>query len=338
MIQLDGSQGEGGGQILRTALALSLCTEQPFRISNIRAGRQKPGLLRQHLTAVKAAQQISNATVSGAELGSRELTFTPEVVQPGTYQFAVGTAGSATLVFQTVLPALLTAGSSSTLICQGGTHNPFAPPFDFLERCFAPQVQRMGVGLKFQLRIPGFFPAGGGEFHARIGPTPKLMPISILEKGALQSKRALIYLANLPQNIAEREITILQKGLSWPEEDFQIRHFPDAPGPGNVVVIEEICEFVSEITTGFGEKGISAEQVAQDTVEAHRRYQASGAVVGDYLADQLLIPFALAGGGEFTTGHPTSHAVTNAQTIERFLDRKINFSEETGNRWRWTIR
>jgi RNA 3'-terminal phosphate cyclase (ATP) len=337
MIQLDGSQGEGGGQILRTALALSLCTEQPFRISNIRAGRQKPGLLRQHLTAVKAAEQISNATVSGSELGSRELTFKPQVVQPGKYQFAVGTAGSATLVFQTVLPALLTAGASSTLICQGGTHNPFAPPFDFLERCFAPQLQRMGVAFKFQLRIPGFFPAGGGEFHARVEPTPKLIPISILEKGALQDKRVSIYLANLPQNIADREIAILQKQLSWPEENFVVRNFPDAPGPGNVVLIEERYEHVTEITTGFGEKGVSAEQVAQDTVTGHRRYQTSSAVVGDYLSDQLLIPFALAGNGEFITAKPSSHAVTNAQTIAKFIDRKIDFHEETGKTWRCVI-
>jgi RNA 3'-terminal phosphate cyclase (ATP) len=337
VIQLDGSQGEGGGQILRTALALSLCTEQPFRISNIRAGRQKPGLLRQHLTAVKAAEQISNATVLGAELGSRELTFKPQVVQPGKYQFAVGTAGSATLVFQTVLPALLTAGSSSTLICQGGTHNPFAPPFDFLSRCFAPQLHRMGVGLTFQFRIPGFFPAGGGEFQARIEPVAKLEPFSLLEKGELRHKRAFIYLANLPTSIADREIAVLRKQLSWPEEDFEVRQFPDAPGPGNVILIEESYEHVTEITTGFGEKGVSAEQVAQDTIEALRRYQASGAIVGEYLADQLLIPFALAGYGEFITAKPSSHAVTNAQTIAKFLDRKISFREDTEKTWRCVI-
>lgn len=338
MIQLDGSQGEGGGQILRTALALSLCTEQPFRISNIRAGRQKPGLLRQHLTAVKAAQQISNATVSGAELGSRELEFAPGHIQPGKYQFAVGTAGSTTLVFQTVLPALLTAGAESILTCQGGTHNPFAPPFDFLDRCFAPQIRKMGVILDMDLITPGFFPAGGGEFRAFIKPCAKLQPISLLESGKLKDHRITILVANLPGNIADRELAALKERFSWADKSYNTTtNFPNAPGPGNVVMLEEIHEHVTEIATGFGEKGVTAENVVRRVSEEFRKHQASGAVVGDYLADQLLIPFSLAGGGEFITGHPTSHTVTNAQTISKFLDRKINFREEVGKTWRCVI-
>ncbi|HWH70147.1 MAG TPA: RNA 3'-terminal phosphate cyclase, partial [Candidatus Sulfotelmatobacter sp.] len=156
MIIIDGSQGEGGGQILRTALALSLVTGQPFRLERVRAGRQKPGLLRQHLTAVEAAKTIGCAEVVGAALGAQTLEFRPGPVTPGNYRFAVGTAGSATLVLQTVLPPLLIASGTSTLTLEGGTHNPFAPPFDFLARCFAPLLERMGPRLELELRQPGF--------------------------------------------------------------------------------------------------------------------------------------------------------------------------------------
>jgi RNA 3'-terminal phosphate cyclase (ATP) len=336
MIQLDGSQGEGGGQILRTALALSLCTEQPFRISNIRAGRQKPGLLRQHLTAVKAAEEISDATLSGAEMGSRELTFQPGKVAPGNYDFAVGTAGSATLVFQTVLPALLVGGKETTLRCRGGTHNPFAPPFDFLDRCFAPQVRKMGAGLELELVTPGFYPSGGGEFSARITPAKKLKRLSLLEAGPLKRHRIHIYLAHLAEEIGRRERALLIKHFP-PDEILLHTDFPLTPGPGNAIVLEREHEHVTEIITSFGEKGVAVETVVSHLIEAHRTYLTSGAVVGDYLADQLLIPFALAGSGEFITGNPTSHAVTNAQTISKFLDRKINFREETEKTWRCVI-
>src|SRR5262245_60443308 len=171
---IDGSQGEGGGQILRTALALSLVTGAPFRVEKIRAGRQKPGLLRQHLTAVTAAVEIGGAAVEGATLGSRELSFRPGSVRPGAYRFAVGTAGSAALVLQTVLPALLTATGPSTVVVEGGTHNPHAPPFDFLALAFLPLLARMGARAQATLDRPGFYPAGGGQLTVEITPAPAL--------------------------------------------------------------------------------------------------------------------------------------------------------------------
>ena len=169
MIEIDGSQGEGGGQILRTALALALVTGKPFRITNIRAGRKKPGLLRQHLTAIQAAMAVGGAAAEGATIGSRDLVFHPGAITPGTYRFAVGTAGSTTLVLQTILPALLCAGGESMLTLEGGTHNPFAPPFDFLQTTFLPQVNRLGPKVEAVLERPGFYPAGGGRF--RVSPT-----------------------------------------------------------------------------------------------------------------------------------------------------------------------
>src|SRR5512139_1323749 len=151
MIVIDGSRGEGGGQVLRSSLALSLVTGQPFRIEKIRAGRRKPGLMRQHLTAVNAAADIGCATVEGAHIGSQALAFYPRTVKPGRYHFAVGTAGSCTLVLQTVLPALLTAGFPSELVLEGGTHNPYAPPFDFLEQAFLPLMRKLGPGVSASL-------------------------------------------------------------------------------------------------------------------------------------------------------------------------------------------
>src|SRR6266496_1045455 len=202
MIAIDGSEGEGGGQILRAALALSLVTGQAFRMERIRAKRQKPGLLRQHLTAVEAARTVGCAEVSGAAMNSQTLEFRPVAVTPGNYRFAVGTAGSATLVLQTILPPLLAANGTSTLTLEGGTHNPFAPPFDFLAHCFVPLIRRMGPTIELELRRPGFFPAGGGKFLARIEPAKKLSRLVLLDRGAIRGQRARVWLSKLSPDVA----------------------------------------------------------------------------------------------------------------------------------------
>ena len=166
MIRIDGSFGEGGGQILRTSLSLSLATGKAFRIEKVRAGRERPGLLRQHLTAVLAAAEVGGAEVQGATLGSTELTFSPGAIRAGEYRFSVGTAGSGTLVFQTILPALMLAAKPSRIVIEGGTHNIAAPPFDFLARTFVPLLERMGPKVQLQFERYGFYPAGGGRFCA----------------------------------------------------------------------------------------------------------------------------------------------------------------------------
>jgi RNA 3'-terminal phosphate cyclase (ATP) len=211
MLTIDGSSGEGGGQILRTALALSTVTGKPFRIEKIRAGRPKPGLLRQHLTAVKAAAKVSGATVTGAELSSGSVTFSPGPVTAGEFAFAVGTAGSATLVLQTVLPALLMASAPSRLILEGGTHNPMAPPFDFLVKSFLPLINRMGPTVTAELERPGFHPAGGGRFNVCISPAPRLLPLEMLERGSIRNIRTRAVVANLPRSIAEREAKLVAR-------------------------------------------------------------------------------------------------------------------------------
>ena len=252
MLTIDGSEGEGGGQILRTSLALSLVTGQPFRMDRIRAKRQKPGLLRQHLTAVEAAKTVGCAEVVGAAMNSQTLEFRSAVVTPGNYRFAVGTAGSATLVLQTVLPSLLTASSTSTLTLEGGTHNPLAPPFDFLARSFMPLIQRMGPSVELELRRPGFFPAGGGRFHARIEPVKKLSRLVLLDRGAIRGQRARVWLSKLSPDVAERELAVVRKELRWRPEECGIENVAHPKGPGNALVLEIETEHVTEVFTGFG--------------------------------------------------------------------------------------
>jgi RNA 3'-terminal phosphate cyclase (ATP) len=254
VLTIDGSQGEGGGQILRTALALSLVTGTPFTIEKIRAGRRKPGLLRQHLTAVNAAVAVGGSDVDGVTLGSQTLVFRPRAVKPGAYRFAIGTAGSTGLVIQTVLPALVTASGPSTLTLEGGTHNPAAPPFDFLARAFLPLVQRMGPRVAAVLDCPGFYPAGGGRCVVRITPSARLEPLTLLERGAIKQRRARALVAHLPRQIADRELAVVRSRLGWNEDELEaVVVDGDTPGPGNVLLLEVESEHLTEIFCGFGE-------------------------------------------------------------------------------------
>lgn len=320
MISIDGSQGEGGGQVLRSSLALSLVTARPFRIQNIRAHRRRPGLMRQHLTAVNAAAKVGQAKVTGATLHSQELTFVPGQVRPGEFHFAVGTAGSATLVLQTVLPALLRATGASALRLEGGTHNPWAPPFDFLAQSFLPIVSRMGPAIQADLVRPGFYPAGGGELHVNIEPARALGPIELLERGPVLRTRATAKVARLPQTIAERELQRIASRLNLSPDDLVAENVTDSRGPGNVVTIQVQCQHVTEVFTGFGQRGVPAEAVADQAIEPAQRYLSAGVPIGEHLADQLLIPFALTGGGAFRTVALSHHARTNIQVIKHFLD------------------
>ncbi|MGH9754243.1 MAG: RNA 3'-terminal phosphate cyclase [Blastocatellia bacterium] len=336
MILIDGSFGEGGGQILRTALGLSLVTGQPFRIEKVRAGRKNPGLLRQHLTAVKAATKIGQAEVTGANLGSTQLTFTPGRVAHGDYQFAVGTAGSATLVLQTVLPALLTSDDQDQLThltLEGGTHNPFAPPFDFLAKAFLPLLERMGARIEARLERYGFYPAGGGRVEITIKPTKRLDPIELNERGKILNRRATALVAHLPRNIAERELGVVHRKLSWPQKWLKAESTTNSPGPGNIVTLEIESENIAEIFTGFGERGVAAEAVADQAVIAARRYLASDVAVGEHLADQLLPPMAMVRGGSFTTVPPSRHTTTNIEIIRKFLDVEIVAEQMTNRSW-----
>jgi len=324
LIRIDGSAGEGGGQILRTSLSLSLVTGKPFRIDNIRAGREKPGLLRQHLTAVLAAAEVGGAQVEGATLGSTALTFLPGKVRPGEYRFAVGTAGSGTLVFQTVLPALMLASGPSKVSIEGGTHNHAAPPYHFLARAFLPLLERMGPKIQMQFDRYGFYPAGGGRFCAEIQPAALLTPLHLGERGETTSRRVIGIVANLPRHIAQREVETAAGMLNWAVESHAIETTRDSTGPGNVAMVEIKSVVpgggeVTEIFTAFGQLGVSAEKVGADVAREGREYLVSSAIAGEHLTDQLLLPMALARGGSFTAVKMNSHAHTNIEVISKFL-------------------
>jgi RNA 3'-terminal phosphate cyclase (ATP) len=290
--------------------------------------------MRQHLTAVRAAARVSNARVDGADIGSTALTFHPGPVVPGEYHFAIGTAGSATLVAQTVLPALLTASGPSRLELEGGTHNPFAPPFDFLERVFLPVVRRMGPHVSASIARYGFFPAGGGSITLEIAPAP-LAPIEIIERGEIVHRRATVLLSALPRHIAERELEVALRLTGWGREESEIREV-DSPGPGNAVLLEVASGSAAELVTSLGEVGLRAEAVAERAVKELRRYLAADVPVGEHLADQLLLPLALAGGGSFVTLPLSRHATTQLELIPRFLD--VRFAVEDLGEKRVSVR
>lgn len=321
MIELDGSQGEGGGQILRTALSLSMITGTPFRIERIRAGRGKPGLLRQHLTAVNAAAAICGAHVEGAVLASQALSFAPGPIRGGEYRFAIGSAGSCTLVLQTVLPALWFADAPSMVWVSGGTHNGAAPPADFLARVWLPLLARMGLAMELEVLRHGFYPAGGGELRVSVAPTAGLQPLDLLDRGELQAVRATAIVAGVAAEVAKRELAVLAEVLTPALGEFEqnLRGLPSREGPGNALLLELAYAGLTELFTAFGEKGVAAELVATRLAQEVLAYHASTAAVGEYLADQLVLPLALAGRGSFTVSHVSQHLQTNIAVIEKFL-------------------
>lgn len=328
MIELDGSAGEGGGQILRTALVLAMITGQPFRITRIRANRPKPGLMRQHLVAVQAAARISGATVSHAELGSEQLSLEPGDIVAGDYEFAIGSAGSCTLVLQTLVLALLYAGAPSTVRVTSGTHNDMAPPVQFLQRAYRPLLEAMGARVDFSLERYGFYPAGSGAVVARIEPCKGLHPITLLERGARRAGYAEAFTAGIPPSVGQRELACIGTKMGWSEVQLSAHVLPGDQGPGNAVLITLEHEHVTEVFAGFGAKMLRAEVVAGQALKEARDYIGSGAAVGEHLANQLMLPLALAGGGSFTASTVSRHALTNADVIARFLPVEIGFEHE----------
>lgn len=333
LLHIDGSHGEGGGQVLRTSLALSLITQTPIRIENIRAKRSKPGLMRQHLTAVRAAAKIGNAQLEGDAVNSQTLTFIPGEVSGGDYQFSIGTAGSTLLVLQTILPPLMLADAASTVEIEGGTHNGMAPSFDYIQRVFLPLLKRMGAEADLKLERAGFYPAGGGRIRATIPAGGELQPIEILERGEMLGHRAYAALCQLPDEIAHRELSALADHLDLESSERHIVYYNDAHGVGNVLSVECRCEQITELFVAFGEKGLAAEDVAKKALKEVQRYWKSNAPVGDYLADQLLLPMALAGGGSFRATSLSQHFRTNQHIIQKFLDVQITTTREDRLCW-----
>lgn len=326
MLTIDGSAGEGGGQILRSSLTLSMLTGQPFRLVNIRAGRRKPGLKRQHLTCVEAAQAISGAKVEGATLHSSELVFEPGAVSSGEYAFDVGTAGSVALVLQTIaMPLALAEGPSSVRI-GGGTHARWAPPIPFVLEAWLPWVRRIGVQMDLKVTRAGFFPAGGGEVVATFKGASALHEYHSTYESTDLEIEAHAIVANLPEGIARRELSAVETGvpLAMTLHAGTVR----SPGPGNACWLiawpdkssegEDNRDASANVFSAIGEKNTPAEEVAGKVTEQFMEWYAAGVCVDEYLADQLLLPMALAGGGSFTTTEPSLHSWTNISVIAAF--------------------
>ena len=328
MLEIDGSQGEGGGQVLRTSLALSIVTGKPFRLFKIRAGRKSPGLKKQHLACVRAAKQISNAEVVGDELNSTDLTFSPQGIHAGQYRFSIGSAGSAALVYQTVLPPLLHADGPSFVMIEGGTHAAWAPPFDFLQHSFIPMMERMGASVTLSAERLGFYPAGGGLLHARIHPWVDRQPFELLELMS-SSLSATAYISNLPRHIAERALRKVKQAFVLDDDLLNVADV-SSPGPGNALCIYSHSNQVTEVATAFGKRGKKSEDVAREAIKEMLSYLDSGAPVGEYLADQLIVPMALGAGGTFRTAEPSLHTRTNIETVRQFLDVEITCKETEG--------
>jgi len=326
LIQLDG--GGGGGQMLRTALSLAMVTGQAFWMTNIRGQRRKPGLMRQHLTCVRAACEISGGTADGAEIGSTELVFRGGEVRGGSYQFAIGTAGSTSLLLQTLLPALWSAKEPSTLRLEGGTHNPLAPPADFIKRVFLPAMEKLGARAELRLVQAGFAPVGGGVIECEVQPCEKLGQIEWMERGELREKSIRVPVRDLSLSIAGR---VLDAALAaYPCEDAKVVALPEGPGRGVACFVEAGFDHGYELCATFGEHGTSSEKVGRRAAKMMNDFIGNGAAVGRHLADQLLLPMALAGGGRFTTMPPDRHVVTNIAVIEKFLPVKISGEKGDG--------
>lgn len=350
LLKIDGSTGEGGGQIIRTALSLSMLTGTPIEIINIRAGRAKPGLMRQHLVCVQASQEISDAVVTGAYLGSTTFSFTPHTIESGNYTFDIGSAGSTSLVLQTLLPALLFANVDahlkSTVTIKGGTHNPLAPTTDFLTQAFVSALAKLGMQVEIELQQAGFAPIGGGSIKATIAPflrRANKLPFKLTERGELVNITLVASVLNLEYDICKRELASAQASLVESGIDKTLittrSNKVSGIGEGNTCyaqVTHNVGEPHThetlaqnqhqEMFTLLGEKRSSAENMGSRLAGLVKRYLFNtDALIDEYLTDQLLLPLALSGGGEFSARLISGHAETQAWLIEQFLPVEIKF-------------
>lgn len=330
MIVIDGSYGEGGGQVLRTSLSLSALLGRPVRIENIRARRPKPGLAAQHLTGVRAVARICQAQVEGAELGSQTLTFVPGTSpQAGNYTFDVaearvgGSAGATSLVFQTVFLPLALAGDHSHLTIRGGTHVAWSPPFHYLEYVYLPTLTHLGLEAEVAVEKWGWYPVGGGEMQATIRNqiAAPLRSVDLTERGELKRLYGFSATSNLPAHIARRQKQAVERALSKSGFSPHIEII-DAPSPGQGTAVFLVAEFERTMAafTSYGARGKRAEKVAQEAAQAFLAYQRSGAALDKHLADQLILPAALMTAKlRLTTCQITPHLLTNAGVVEQFM-------------------
>ncbi|NJD57250.1 MAG: RNA 3'-phosphate cyclase [Nitrospirae bacterium] len=324
MIDIDGAYGEGGGQIIRTALGLSCLFRKPFRMCHIRQGRKKPGLMPQHLTCVGAARLVSGAEVEGDRPGSTELFFSPGAAQEGTYSFDIGTAGSTSLVLQTLIPALLFTGGMSSITLTGGTHVPFSPPFDFLSGVFVPLLERLGTRVRLSIETYGFYPKGGGRIRADIFPADRIGHLDLTERGAVRSIIGHSGVGGLPPSIADRQQQAAIARISASANELVDITAIDTVnvrtrGKGTFVCLECRSEHSLAGFSALGSLGKRAETVGEEAAAGLIHYYRSGAALDRHLADQAVLYLALSDQGSvFTTEAVTNHLITNLWAIGLF--------------------
>ncbi|CAM2007217.1 RNA 3'-terminal phosphate cyclase [Acanthopleuribacter pedis] len=326
MIVIDGSLGEGGGQVVRSAVALSVLTQKPIQINNVRAKRKKPGLMRQHMTAVRAAATLCGAEIDNVQLGSHGFRFQPGRVKAGRYHFPIGTAGSTTLVLQTILYPLLAADGPCVAVIEGGTHNPKAPTVEFIQRTFVPMLQRMGAEISVRLERRGYVPAGGGRIVLETQPIQQWQPLHLKDGHETVERTARAWVAQLPAKIGTQQMGKMQQLLEIPKTHCFVHEVRDSLAPGNSFEVAIQGNQVHETFSAIGRINVRSRFLAAEIFKEIKAFLAAGVPVGEHLADQLLIPAALAGAGSFYTVTPSLHTHTNMDVIRHFLP--IRFETE----------
>lgn len=332
-IELDGSVGEGGGQILRSSLALALLTGKPFHLYNVRANRERPGLQPQHLMSVRAAAAVGGAEVRGDQKQSRELWFRPGAVKPGRYHFPIGTAGATGLVLHTVyLPLALGAAAPSEVLLEGGTHNDFSPCFHFLDFTWRPYLELLGMHMELKMRRPGFYPRGGGAVDVQLQPAARLQGLHLTERGKVTTITGISAVAGLPEEIAARQTRQAEKRLRGTGLRIRIREESWLGGPGTMLALVLDTAPVPTLFFALGARGKRAERVADEAVEQALAYlEALSGAVDAHSADQLVLPLVLADGpSTYSVAEVTQHLLTNINVIRRFVDREMRCEGELG--------
>jgi RNA 3'-terminal phosphate cyclase (ATP) len=334
VIEIDGSYGEGGGQILRTALALSAILKKPFTIHRIRSRRKNPGLQAQHLEAVEALARITEAQTEGVRFGSQKITFIPQKIVPGDYQIEVRTAGSVTLLLQAIFLPLCLSGGISKVTLIGGTHVPWSPSFHYLSEVFLPTLRWMGVSVGTAIEKWGFFPGGGGKIQLNIDPVHELRPISLVNRGSLKLIRGISAASHLPKHVAERQreqaLDRIPRNLKI---DTEITIQQDVPSnrPGSFLFLLAEYEKVFAGFSSLGSRGKPAERVADEALDSLKDFMESDGCIDPHLADQLIPFMAVAkGSSSFSTTRVTEHLLTNLWVISHFLGVKVQRRGDLG--------
>ncbi len=339
MLEIDGSFGEGGGQVLRTSLSLSCLLNKPFRIFNIRIKRKKPGLMPQHLMGIRALKLISNAKVEGDSVGSTELIFEPKDVKAGDYVFDIGTAGSISLLLQALLPPLIFAKDRSSLSLRGGTHVPFSPTFHYINEVFIPVLHKLGIEIKADIESYGFYPKGGGKVKVEITPADRIIGTNLLDRGEIKSIKGISGVGNLPLSIAERQkdsaVKVLaSQGLKAEIESIAVPAF----GNGTFIFLKAETENCIAGFSSLGERGKRAELVGEEVAKSFLDYYLTNMCLDPHLADQIVLYLSIAHGeSSFTTSEITNHLFTNLWVMERFLGTFYKIEGEIGNPGKVTI-